>query len=883
MRPYRLLLFLLPGWFREEFAAEMSTVFREQHRSAAGDGIVSRAALWIRTINEVIALAWRLHAETLAHDLKYAARTLRKTPAFTIAAVGTLAIGLGPTLVIANFLYQVVVAPLPFPDPDRLVRVWNGRPDRSQSRIPLSVPDYLDFRARQSAFDALAAHVGTSVAMMLGSPPSLGAYREPSYGGASTPRQIGGVWTSAELHRVLGVHAILGRDLTDADTKPGAPRVIVLGPALWRAEFGGRTDVLGQQLQVDGEPTTIVGVLPDGLDFPFGSSNAWLPMPLDPANPNRGSHFLNVTGRVKSGVSIERAHEALDIVAHALGEAYPDTNTGQLTEVISLKDEFNQDAPRLLAVLSAAIGAVLLIACLNVASLLTVRASVRGTELAVRTALGATSRRLRRQLAVEHFVLALGGGLLGGAIGVVLHRVIVQARLLALPRTANAFGWQAIAIVFVLVVVIGVAFAWLAAHRAARSAPTTPLLGAVRHTGSRGLVRLRQGLVMAEVAAALILLVTAGLMLRSAARLAAVDPGFRTDGVLTFGVVLPPSAYREPADRLRFADRVVERLRALPGVRQAAIGGYAPMGEMRATRRYAVDDQPLPPSGREPTALDLPVGPGYFEVMGVQLLGGRTFTERDTANAPAVMIVSEEFARVAFPGEQSIGRRVRFYSGRPGGTPPPTREIVGVVRDVRQDGVRAKPIPQMYSPYSQTAWGFLSFFVLTDGEPRALAPSIQRAVAEVDPMRPARDILTTNAIVRGSTERHRVMTWMLLSLAGLAMALATVGLYGVSATAAAARSRELAIRAAIGAEPGALLRLILRQGLVTAALAVVAGAAGSLALTRGLETLLYEVQPRDPATVALTAALLLAITSLASYFPARRALAQNPAEVLRTE
>jgi predicted permease len=867
MRAYRLLLFFLPGWFREEFADEMSTVFREQHRAAAADGIATCAALWLRTVGEVTALAWRLHTETLVQDLKYAARTLRKTPAFTTAAVGTLALGLGPTLVIANFLYQVVVAPLPFPDPDRLVRVWNGRPDRSQSRIPLSVPDYLDFRARQSAFDALAAHVGTSVAMIVG----------------SAPRQIAGVLTSAELHRVLGVHAVLGRDLTDADTKPGAPRVIVLGPALWRSEFGGRDDVLGQHIRIDGEPTTIVGVLPDGLDFPFGSANAWLPMTLDPANFNRGTHFLNVTGRVKSEVSIEQAHEALDIVARALGETYPDTNTGQLTEVISLKDEFNRDAPRLLGVLSAAVGAVLLIACFNVASLLTVRASVRGTELAVRTALGATARRLRRQLIVEHLVLALAGGLIGGALGFVLHRVIVEERLLALPRTANAFGWQAVAAVLLLVVLIGVAFAWLAAYRSARSAPSTPLLGAVRHTGTRRLVRLRQGLVMAEVAAALILLVTAGLMLKSAARLAAVDPGFRTDGVLTFGVVLPSSTYREAADRVRFADRVVERLRALPGVRQAASGGYAPMGEMRATRRYAVADKPLPPSGQEPTALDLPVGPGYFEVMGIQVLSGRTFTERDTADAPPVMIVSEEFARRVFPGEPAIGRRIRFYSGRPGGTPPPTREIVGVVHDVRQDGVRAKPIPQMYSPFSQTSWSFLSFFVLADSDPSALAPTVQRAVAEVDPMRPARDILTTRAIVRGSTERHRAMTSMLLSLAALAMALATIGLYGVSATATTARSRELAIRAAIGAAPAALLRLVLKQGLVTASLGVIAGAAGSLALTRGIETLLYEVQPRDPTTVALTAVLLLAVTSLASYMPARRALAQNPAEVLRTE
>jgi putative ABC transport system permease protein len=262
MRAYRALLLLLPAWFREEFASEMCTVFREEHRAARGHGTFHRTAMWLRTTRDVAVLGWRLHRETLAQDLAYALRTLKKTPAFTLAAIGTLALGLGPTLVIANFLYQVVIAPLPFPEPDRVVRVWNGRPDRSQSRIPLSVPDYLDLRSRQSAFDAMAAHTGTSVAMTIG----------------GTPRQVSGVLTSADLHRTLGVHAVLGRDLIDADTLPGASAVIVLGSSLWRSEFGGRADVVGQQVYVDGQPTTIVGVLPEGLDFPLGSANAWVPL-----------------------------------------------------------------------------------------------------------------------------------------------------------------------------------------------------------------------------------------------------------------------------------------------------------------------------------------------------------------------------------------------------------------------------------------------------------------------------------------------------------------------------------------------------------------------------------------------------------------------------
>lgn len=388
---------------------------------------------------------------------------------------------------------------------------------------------------------------------------------------------------------------------------------------------------------------------------------------------------------------------------------------------------------------------------------------------------------------------------------------------------------------------------------------------------------------MGEVAAALVLLVIGGLMLQSAARLSAVNPGFRADGVLTFGVVLPNQNYPEMADRIAFAQRVTDELRALPGVRQAAVGAYAPMGDMRATRRFAPADQPLPAPGDEPVALDLPVGPGYFDVMGIGLVDGRRFSDRDRPDAPPVMIVSEELARRAFPNQRAVGQRIRFYSGRPGGTPPPTREIVGIVRDVRQDGVAQAPIMQMYSPYVQNAWGFLSFFVLAEGDASQHSASVQRVVSKIDPLRPARDVLTLNAIVRGSTERQRAMTWLLIALAATALLMATIGLYGVSATPTSARARELAIRAAVGAHPGALLRLILVQGLTTGDIGVVLGAAVSVVATRGLGALLYETQPRDPRTFLVTSLLLLAIAGLASFVPARRALAQNPAAVLRAE
>jgi predicted permease len=864
-RAYHFVLLLLPGWFRDEFAGEMSDVFQAMQREAAARGGLEPARLWLRTIADVAALGFRLHTETLVRDARYALRTLARTPAFTLAAIGTLAIGLGPTMVVANLAYRVVVAPLPFPDAGQIVRVWAGSPAMGRSQVPTSMPDYLDLRDGQSAFAALAAHTGTSVSLVTD----------------GEPRQVTGVLTTAELHRVLGVTIRMGRGLEPADNAPGAPRVMVIGGALWRSQFGERPDVIGQSVRVDGAPTTIVGILEEGFDFPTGSMNAWLPLALDSSQYNRGSRFLTITGRLAPGVSIGQAEEALNAVARAVAAQYPDTSSGQVMEVVELKRQLNGDAPRLLGVLGGAIMAVLLIACLNVASLLAVRASARSSELAIRAALGATARRLRRQLLIEHIVLAFAGGAVAAALGFALHRAIVAERLLALPQTADEFGWAAMGILFSLVIAIGVVFARTTAWRTRVAAPAARLIGTARQTSGPSSIRLRSLLIAGEVAAALVLLVIASLMLRSALRLAAVEPGFRAEGVLTFGVVLPGSAYPEASQRVRFAERVAENLRALPGVRQVATAAYAPMGEMRATRRFAAADRALPPQGQEPMAIDLPVGPGYFEVMGIEIVEGRAFTDGDRADTPPVMVVSERFAREVFGTEPALGKRVRFYSGRPGGTPPPTREIVGVVRDVRQEHLARAPMAQMYSPYSQTAWAFLSFFVLSGGDAASLAPAAQRAVSQVDPGRPIRDVRTLEQIVRSSTDRPRAMTWMVLALAVMAIVLAAVGLYGVGAAVAAARTRELAIRAAVGADPQRLLRLVVGRAFVAAMAGVAIGAGASLVAAQALASFLYEVPPRDPVTIAGAAVLLLNIAVGSVWLPAIRNLRQNPADVLR--
>jgi putative ABC transport system permease protein len=867
MHLYRLLLLLLPGWFREEFAAEMSLIFRDTLDDARRGGVTALVRLWSQTIGDVAALAIRLHLDATRQDVTYALRTLRRTPTFSLAMVATLAIGLGPTLVIANLVEQVVLKPLPFTNPERLVAVWNAQPEKNRHEFPLSLADFVDLRSGQQAFEALATHAGTSVAFIA----------------AQEPRQVPGVLTTADLFQVLKVTPVLGRPLTEADSAPGATAVMVLGADFWHSEFGGRRDVIGQIVRIDGVPTEIVGVLPP-LDYPNGSRNFWLPLTIDPANFNRGSHYLNATGRLAEGVSIEQANDALNAIAGHLAQQFPSTNGGNGIEVIGLKQQLNGDSPRIITVLAVAIAAVLLIACTNVASLLSVRSSLRQSELALRTAIGASLRRLRRQLLMEHLLVAAAAALVGVAIALPLHRLLVEQRLLALPRaTPVTMAWPAFAVLAVTVVLVGITLARISARRPAITTAASVLLRTSRHTSTRAQLRLRRALVVVEVAGALALVIVAGLMMRSAARLSAVDPGFRTQNIVTFGVVLPASEYNEPARRIQFVDRVLEQLRAIPGVRAAAAAGYAPMGPMRATRRFAPADRPLPPPGAEPLALDMPVGHGYFEVMGIPLVDGRAFDTRDTASSRPVLIVSDMFAREQFPGESAVGKIIGFYSSRPGGTPPPSREIVGVVRDVRQDGVRTHPMAQMYTPYPQSSWGFTSFFVRADDEVSSVISQLQRAVSNVDPMRPVRDVKTTNEIVRASLGRERAMTWMLAALATIALLLATIGLYGVSATVASARSRELAIRAAVGARPAALLRLVLGQGLATSLMGVLGGALVGLVTTRGLGALLYETPPWDPVTFAGTAALLLGIASVATYLPARRALRANPSEVLHAE
>ena len=535
-----------------------------------------------------------------------------------------------------------------------------------------------------------------------------------------------------------------------------------------------------------------------------------------------------------------------------------------------------------MSVLGLAAIAIFLLACTNIASLMVVRTAGRQAELSVRTALGASASRLSRQLLVEHLVLAGVAAIAAVGVSWGLLRILTLTSLVPAHQLERArLDLPALAFLFSLMAVTAVSLGWVVSRRATRAASVSS--GQRSQSSSREVVRLRQVLVSVEVGAAVVLLVAAALLIQSAARLVAVDPGFQAEKVITFQLGLPMNRYMEPAARVRFIDAVVEKLAAVPGVQMASSAAYSPMASMRATRRFAIDGKPLPEPGTEPLAIDLPAGPAYAAILGLRVIDGRWIEDRDRADAPPVAVISESFAKRYFPGERAVGHRLRYYASRTGAATPPMPEIIGVVSDVRQFAMAEDAAPQMYLPHAQRTFGFTSFFVRTAGDPRAVFASLPAAVHAVDPERPLEQIQTLSDLVDASTLDRRALSGLLLLAALVALLISTVGVYGVTAAATAARRRELAIRAAIGADRRGLMTLVLRQGLIAAAIGIALGVLGGVAASAVLESVLFEVRPRDPITFAAVSALLLAVCWAASYWPARRAVGASPAEALRAD
>ncbi|HWS87827.1 MAG TPA: ABC transporter permease [Pyrinomonadaceae bacterium] len=811
--------------------------------------------------------------KNLVHDIRYGARVLSKSPGFTAVAVLALALGVAANTAIFSVVNAVLIRPLPYRDPARLVLVWEQNRAKEKLRNVVSPANFIDWREQTEVFEEMAAYSD---------------WRANLTGGGE-PVEVPVQYTTPNLFRVLGARPILGRDFTPDDARPEAPAVVVISHGLWQRRFGSDPGVVGRAVTLNGTPAEVVGVMPAGFQwfvrqnsFSGKPAELWSPFGFTAQHRVRRGRYLSTVARLKDGVTEERARAELSQVAARLEEQYPDFNKGWGVEVTPLREQFAGQIRPALWVLLAAVGFLLLIACANVANLLLARATARRREVAIRAALGASRQRLARQFLTESVLLALAGGATGLLLawwGVELlvamsprDLVDVGSVQLDLPVLGFTLGVSLLTAVF-----FGVAPALEAArHDAGESLKE----GGKGSTGGRRSRRLRAAFVVSEVALALMLLVGAGLAVKSFVRLESVSPGFDPDGLLTMRVDLPYGKYGDEQKVIRFQRQALERVAALPGVESAGAVSFLPFAGPGAVTGFNVEGRPAPPPGEEPTTDVRVVDENYFRAMRVALLRGRGFSPQEQVEARRVAVVSESLAKKYFPGEDPLGKRIRVFMKQE----PPLTEIVGVVADVKSQSLDEEPRPTVYWPLAELPMNFTSLVVRAEGgDPEALAPLVRREILAMDAEQPVADVRTMNHLLAESVGRARFSAFLLGVFACVAAALAAVGLYAVMSYAVAQRLHEIGVRVALGAQGRDILVLVVRQGLALGLAGAALGLAGALALTRLMRSLLYEVSTTDLATYVSVSALLLVVTLLACVIPARRATKVDPMVALRYE
>jgi putative ABC transport system permease protein len=810
--------------------------------------------------------------EIVLQDLRYANRRLRKSPGFAVVAVLTLALGIGANSAIFSVVNAVLLRSLPFAEPDRLVAfgtIKHGEEPRAGS---LSPPDFMSLRDHTRTLTDVAAL---------------------SYGGATLtgggePERVDAAWVSAGFFELLGATPVLGRTIRPEENQPGNTGVAVLGHGFWQQHLGGDSAIVGQTITLNGVTRTVVGVAPPGFGFPENRA-LWAPLQYDETfssetDRNRRAQWLSVIGRVQPGVPLERARAEVQSLAAQLEQEFPQTNTNVTLATLSLHEVMVGEVRTPLLILLGAVGLVLLIACANVANLLLARAAARQGEMAVRAALGAGRGRLVRQLLTESVLL----GLVGGVVGLLLAHwgtaLLVALRPAGIPRLDDVgVDGTVVGFTFLVALLTGVVFGLIPALQATRS----DLVASIREAG-RGALGGRQGqrtrsaLVVAEMALAVMLLVGAGLLMRSFLQLQRVDPGFRPEQTLALDLSLPTRRYPEDEQRIAFYGTLLERIEGLPGVRSAGAVNLLPMGDDRFVLSFAVEGRPTPPPGEQPTLEVRVATPEYFRTMGIPLLRGRDFAEADRADAPQVVVINETTAQRFFAGEDPIGQRVRTGWGI-GEDHFAGGEIVGVVGDVRQLGPGKEFIPELYLPSTQVPESDLSVVVRTAGDPLALAKAIRAEVRALDANLPVSNLRTLDQVLSRAVAQPRFYLLLLGAFAAVALVLAAIGIFGVMSYSVVQRTREIGIRVALGANPGAVLRMVVGRALWLALGGVAVGLLGALALSRLLGSLLFGVSATDPLTFAGVAALLTSVALLATYLPARRATRVDPMVALRSE
>ncbi|MPZ21718.1 MAG: FtsX-like permease family protein [Luteitalea sp.] len=806
--------------------------------------------------------------ERIAQDVRFAGRMLARSPAFTVVALCTLALGIGATTAIFTVVNSVLLRALSFPEPDRLVMVWEQSPSGNTTNV-VQTQNFLDWRTRNRAFEAIAAFRQLPANVMFG----------------GEAEQVLSLTVTAEFFSVLDVPPMLGRPILSGEGRPGGQGTVVLSHTFWQRWFGGNPTIIGRSISVNGRPLEIVGVMPAGFSFPGVRAELFSPLVIDPVTaPQDGRNFSTVA-RLRRGVGVQAAQADMDGIAAQTARERPQMNARWGANVVPLRDEaVGQIRPALL-VLFGAVGCVLLIACANVANLLLMRATARARELTIRLALGAGRWRLAHQLVVESVLLAG----LGGALGLLLALFGVPILVSLFPETfplpradeIRVDGWV-LGFTTCVSMGAGILFGVLPGFLARRNDPMRVLHGSGRAVVGSG-AKVRALLVTGEVALALMLVVGTGLMVRSLTHLYAVDPGFRPEHVLTLRMLLLPSKYLDVSRRAAFVEQVLERVREIPGVTAAGSVHFLPLsGSESGTGVYRAD-RPAPAPGAGSSASVSVITPGYFPALGIPVIAGRDIDQRDRMDALRVAIVNQAFAREFFPNDEPLGKRLKVWWSSTRGDDIPEFEIVGLAGNVRHEGMHKGANPTVFLVHGQEPNLFASLVVRTAGEPLTVAAAVRKAIRSIDPEQGVSDVQTMESVLADSVARPRLQAILFGLFGALALVMACVGLYGLISYSVQQRVREMGVRLALGAAPSSILRLVVGEGLRLTVVGLVVGLVAALMLTRYLATLLYGVTPTDPGVFVAVGALLLTVAITACYLPARRATRIDPARVLRDE
>lgn len=802
----------------------------------------------------------------MRRDIQYAIRMLLKRPGFTLVAVITLALGIGANSAIFSVVNGVVLKPLPSSEPDQLVMIWEHNLKRNRDRNVISPANFLDWQQQNRSFEGMSAFRTTRMTLT----------------GEGEPVRIQAEIATADYFSLLRASAAQGRIFTKEEDLPGKPPVVVVSHRFWQRYGGGDPNMIGDTITLNGNPVTVIGVMPQGFSFWNKNADLWMPLRLDPANDYRESagRYLLSFGRLKPGVTLAQAQAEMLTIAGQLEQGYPESNTGWSVNLVSMHEQVVGDIASPLYILLGVVGFVLLIACANVANLMLARALSRQREIAIRASLGAGRRHIMSQLLTESLLLALLGGAFGALLamwGIDLLKSIGPSNI---PRLDNVqIDLGVLGFTMGIALLTGLLFGLAPGWAAVKHNLTDAMKEGGRGTGTSGVGgRLRNMLVVVEVALSLVLLVGAGLMLRSFDTLMAVNPGFTAEQVMTFKIALPGSQYPEGEQRVAFFKQLIGRIETLPGVEAAGAGISPPFTGLAPATSFWRADQPKPAAGERAVTDVRWVQPGYFKTLNIPLMRGRLLTEQDMAQNRGQIVVSETMARDLFPDEDPIGKQIAISWGD-----PVISEIVGVVGDVKHMSLDADIRPMVYWTHAQEPSGFMYVLLRTAITPEGLIPAIKREVQAMDGTLPVYDFERMDSLLGETAAQSEFNAFMIGLFAVIALVLAVVGLYGVMAYMVTQRTYEMGLRIALGAQRSGIIALIIRQGMGLAGLGIVIGLLMAFSATRFIASQLYGVNASDPIVFASVAIILGLITLLACYFPARRATGADPINALRQE